>query len=329
MTRSAGWPAPAPRAGEAKPRHRGRWQTAKRWLVPAFAVLVVAMLVSHAHKVDWDGAWEALQSYRASTLAVAVALAAASYFVFGGYDVLGKYYVGHALSLPRIWATAFVCYAFNLNLGSLVGSIGLRIKLYASHGLAPGEIGRVLGFSLLTNWLGYCALAGTLFVTGAVAFPDDAPIHGGALRALGAVLVLAVAAYLGACLVSRRREWTVRGHRLVLPKARLALLQLLLSTVNWSLMAFIIHYLLGGAVGYPVVLGVLLAAAIAGVATHVPAGLGVLEAVFIALMDGLVPQGRLLGALLAYRAIYYLAPLAIAIVVYFVLDRMARRARAS
>ena len=63
-------------------------------------------------------------------------------------------------------------------------------------------------------------------------------------------------------------------------------------------------------------LAVLLVAAVAGVITHVPAGLGVLEAVFVALLSHQLPQGQLLGALLAYRAIYYLLPLAIATVAY-------------
>lgn len=56
--------------------------------------------------------------------------------------------------------------------------------------------------------------------------------------------------------------------------------------------------------------------------THVPAGLGVLEAVFVALLAHRVPQGELLAALLAYRAIY-LAPLAIAAALFFVVDAEA------
>ena len=59
-----------------------------------------------------------------------------------------------------------------------------------------------------------------------------------------------------------------------------------------------------------------LAAAVAGVIAHVPAGLGVLEAVFIALLGATVPEPRLLGALLAYRALYYIVPLAAAVPLY-------------
>ena len=70
----------------------------------------------------------------------------------------------------------------------------------------------------------------------------------------------------------------------------------------------------------PVPIGVLLVAAIAGVITHVPAGLGVLEAVFVALLSYQLPASELLATLLAYRAIYYLIPLMIAALVYVVLE---------
>jgi uncharacterized membrane protein YbhN (UPF0104 family) len=66
---------------------------------------------------------------------------------------------------------------------------------------------------------------------------------------------------------------------------------------------------------------------VAGVITHVPAGLGVLEAVFVALLAHQLPQSRLLAALLAYRAIYYLLPLAIATVAYALTEVRAKRLR--
>ena len=47
-----------------------------------------------------------------------------------------------------------------------------------------------------------------------------------------------------------------------------------------------------------------------------PAGLGVLEAVFIALLVPPLNTPALVGVLLTYRAIYYLAPLLVALVLY-------------
>jgi uncharacterized membrane protein YbhN (UPF0104 family) len=67
-------------------------------------------------------------------------------------------------------------------------------------------------------------------------------------------------------------------------------------------------------------------AAIAGVLLHIPAGLGVTEAVFIALLSHLVPEHQLLGALLAYRAIFYLTPLLAGALLYLKLEMRTRKA---
>jgi uncharacterized membrane protein YbhN (UPF0104 family) len=106
----------------------------------------------------------------------------------------------------------------------------------------------------------------------------------------------------------------------------MALCQLLMSSANWLLMAGAMFMLLEQKIAFLAVLGVLLAAAIAGVITHVPAGLGVLEAVFVALLSDQLPKSELLAALLMYRAIYYLAPLLVATLVYLLVEARAKTA---
>jgi uncharacterized membrane protein YbhN (UPF0104 family) len=53
---------------------------------------------------------------------------------------------------------------------------------------------------------------------------------------------------------------------------------------------------------------------------HVPGGLGVLEAVFVAALSYRIPSVSILAALMVYRAIYYLAPLAAAVIAYVLLE---------
>jgi uncharacterized membrane protein YbhN (UPF0104 family) len=138
-----------------------------------------------------------------------------------------------------------------------------------------------------------------------------------------------VLGYVLLCWRSKRREWQVRGRSVTLPTVRVAFLQLALSTLNWALIASVVYVLLQQRIDYPSVLAVLLMAAVAGVITHVPAGLGVLEAVFVALLAHRMPQGELIAALLCYRAIYYLAPLCVATLVFFTLDARKKREHAS
>jgi len=50
-----------------------------------------------------------------------------------------------------------------------------------------------------------------------------------------------------------------------------------------------------------------------GILSHVPGGLGVFEAIVVLLLKPYVPAASIVGSLLAYRAMYYLLPLVIAL----------------
>jgi uncharacterized membrane protein YbhN (UPF0104 family) len=285
---------------------------------------VLGLIGVRAREIDWSDVLTALRALPLSTVALAAVIALTAYGAYIGYDLLARRYTGHRLGLGQTAAVAGVCFAFNLNLGALVGGVALRYRLYGRFGLSGSVITRILGFALLTNWIGYSALAGTAFISGLVALPDDAPISSAALRAFGAVLLLVVAAYLVACRWSRRRRWDVRGYTIELPRAGMAMLQITAAVAHWSLIATVMYVLMQGSVGFVTVLGALLLSSVAGVITHIPAGLGVLEAVFLSLLAGAHPVNQLLAALLAYRAVFYLGPLLIAGFAYLALELATR-----
>ena len=309
-------------------RRRAWWPAAKRTATIAFFVLVLGLIANQARTVDWAAVLNAIRAYRAPTLLAAAGLAAASFAVYCCYDLIGRHQTGHPVPRGTVAGIGFVSYAFGLNLGSLVGSVAFRYRLYSGHGLETAVITKVLALSVLTNWLGYFAVGGTVFLFAPIALPPDWKLGSEGLRYLGAAMLALALAYLAMCSFARRREWQVRGHTVQLPSTRVALLQLVLSSFNWLLIAGVIHTLLQQKIDYPTVLGVFLVAAVAGVITHVPAGLGVLEAVFLALLSHRAPQSELLAALLAYRAIYYLAPLAIASALFFRVDLRSANPRA-
>ena len=302
-----------------------RWVRVRTLLTIALAVVVVGLMVHWARTVKWAEVLTVLQNYPVSTLAAAAAIAALSHLLYSTYDLIGRHQTGHPLRTRQVLGVAFVSYAFNLNLGSLVGGFAMRYQLYSRLGLSTPVITQVLGLSLLTNWLGYAFVAGTAFALSPPELPAAWELGSAGLHGLGGALVLLVLGYLGLCFAARRREWTIRGHRLVLPTGAVAFWQLGVSAGNWASIAGVVYVLMQQHAAYASVLCVLLIAAIAGVITHVPAGLGVIEAVFIALLSRQVPQAELVAALLAYRAIYYLAPLGIAVTLLFGLE--ARGAR--
>ena len=320
--------APAGQGASAAPgKHATLLKWAKRGLTLFFFIAVPVLLYTLMKNLDWNEVLHALESYKPATLALGFLVAAGSYLTYCGFDVLARRYTEHKLSIKQIIPVTFVCYAFNLNLSSWVGGIALRYRLYSRLGLDVPTITRILSLSLITNWLGYMLLAGFVFAGGFIDLPDGWKIGDTTLQMIGFALLAVCFGYFIACRFSKKRTWTIRKQKLVLPSLNQALRQALLGALNWGLMALLIYILLPEKAFYPAVLGILLISSIAGVIAHIPAGLGVLETVFITLMQHQFSKGQLLAALIGYRVIYFLIPLVLAVVVYLVLENRAKSLR--
>ena len=306
-------------------RDRAWWPWAKRIVGAAFLLVVGSLLVRYARTVDWERVRESMMELPRPVLMQAVLFAVVSHLVYSLLDVVGRHYTRHHLRDTKVMQISFTSYAFNLNLGSLVGGIGFRYRLYGKMGVRYGDITRIVTLSMITNWLGYILLAGILFTAAPLELPPRWGLDLEELRLLGVGLLSVTVVYLGLCAFARRRCWNVRGHQIDLPSLRMAFSQLAISCTHWMFMAAVPWALLQGQVEYPQALAVLLVAAIAGVLLHIPAGLGVTEAVFIALLSHKVPEHQLLGALLAYRAIFYLMPLLAGALLYLKLEMRTRR----
>jgi uncharacterized membrane protein YbhN (UPF0104 family) len=322
--------APAPERLKAA---RPAWKTwGLRALTLAFFALVVVVLVRMAHTLDWATVKATLAGYRIGTLALAGALAACSYLVYAGFELTARRYSGHSVPPALTGLVGAVSYSFNLNLGAWLGGIGFRYRLYSQLGVEPGTTTRLYLSTLMSNWTGYLAVAGAAFAFYGLSLPPSWELTGAGLRWIGGLLLLVAAGFLALCAFSRKRHWSLRGHEIDLPSGPVAALQMALGATNWMLMAGIVYTLLphaGAAPAYGTVLATLLVACIAGVVTHIPAGLGVLEAVFIALLGHRVPEAQLLGALIAYRAVYYLVPLVAAGLAYAALEARLRKGAAA
>ncbi len=320
----------APATADHERDQRGwRALVRQRWFGPAVALLFLALVgwlvADHVREIDWADVRSALAAYRAPTLAAAAALVVASHLTYASYELIGRRYVGHTLGAVRVLGVGFVSYAFNLNLGSLVGGVGFRLRLYNKLGLDATQIARLIVLSLVTNWSGWLLLAGATFALRQIELPPAYAVSLGLLQALGVLMVALPLAYVAACFFAERREWAWREHRFTLPSGRLALAQLGVSSLNWALIGAIVWQLMPRELGFGTVLATQLSAAVIAVPTHVPGGLGVLEAVYVAVLGGRVPTTSLIAALLAFRALYYVLPLAVAAALHLALELSAKR----
>jgi uncharacterized membrane protein YbhN (UPF0104 family) len=290
-----------------------------------FFLLVAWLVADYVKVIDWAGVRRALSGYSPSTLAAAAGLAALSHLTYASYDLLGRAYAGHDLAARRVLTVGFISYAFNLNLGSLVGGVGFRLRLYHRLGLRAGQIGHVIALSLATNWSGWLLLAGTAFATRQVPLPDSFAPGALGLQALGMAMIAASLGYVALCFGSPRRRWHWRGYTFRLPSGRMALAQVAVSSFNWLLIGTIVWLLMPRGLGYGSVVATQLSAAMLAVPTHIPGGLGVIEAIFVAAFGNAHVLSELIAALLAYRALYYLLPLAVAAVLYVSVEAGVRR----
>lgn len=307
------------------PAVRQAWVWAKRLAPWVLAAVVVFLLLDYAKEVDWPVVWRTLKAFPVSLLLFSAGLALTSHAVYASFDVIARFLTRHKIGPVRSWSIAAISFAFNLNFGALIGGLGLRLRLYTRRGLSIGTVGQIAMYSVLTNWLGWCWVAG---VTLMVAPPrvDVEWVPGVVvLRALGVVLLLVAIGYHVMCALWGGATIQLREQNITLPHWRMSLLQGALGSASWLLMGLSIWNLLGWRIDYPSALGVLLLAAVAGAIAHVPAGLGVLEAVFVAALHGRLSVTDILAAVLAYRAVHHLLPLLLALPAYGLDELTARR----
>ncbi len=304
---------------------RARLPMLRKVLVACFLLVAAFLLWRYARAVDWHEVGAAIAGYPASRLALAAGASMLAYAFYCSFDVLARAYTAHVLPLRRVLSIAFVCYAFNLNLGAIVGGIGFRYRLYSHADLRVATISRVVAFTIASNWSGFLLLGGLSLVFNPVPLPAQWEVASSVLRIVGFAMLAAVGLWLAMCALSRQRSWSPRGHRIELPSLTIALLQLVLASASWLAIAMILFLLMPAGVGYLTVAGVLLLSVLSNLVIRVPANLGVMEAVFVALLGPQLGTPQVLAAVLTWRAVFHVGPLLLAAPVYLLLEAHARR----
>jgi phosphatidylglycerol lysyltransferase len=259
-------------------------------------------ILGHVHAISTVNLWRAglftLAGYGCLTL----------------YDALAVHFAGAHVPYPRVALISFMGYAIGHNVGLNTLSGGaVRYRAYSALGLGAKQIATIIAFGTVTFLLGAGFLLGVSLLTQAGMSGSVLHVRAWLAMLVGGVLVAAVTAYLW--LVSTRTE-PLRYGRIVIPmpKARIAFAQVAVACADLLCAASVLYVLLPqqAAISFAAFACIYLIAIAAGVISNVPGGIGVFEAVLLLLLRS-VPKGSLLGALVAYRAIYYFAPFAVAL----------------
>lgn len=272
----------------------------------------------------------AMAGIGAVQLTWAVAAAAVSYWLLTLYDVLALHHLRRDLPYRWVAFTAFTSYAFSHSLGfaSIIGTT-VRYRLYAPLGLGAVEVAQVTLFVVTTFMLGLAVVMPIVMLIDPTALkslhlaPEAAVLLGG-----GALAVLAAYVLAGAWI---RRPFRVFGHAIAFPRPSVAVGQLLLGLCDLSLAAGVLYLCLPGAeaVGYMDVVVAFGLALVAGIISHVPGGLGVFDAIVLVSLTPEMAGADVMAGLLAFRMIYYLAPLVLAGLMFGALEAFQARHRIS
>lgn len=257
-------------------------------------------------------------------IASALGFAAASYVCLTGFDYLGLRYAGHRLPYRYVALASFVSLSFGHNIGVASLSTGaLRYRFYARKGLGVGDVARVILFSGMTVGLGLMVLGGAALLFAPAHAQKMTGLSQSLLFALGVACFTLVALYV---LAAARVRGSVRLYRwkLPMPSLPLALGQIALGSANFAFVAACLYQgvSLAEEVTYVVLASTYVIAQVAALISHVPGGLGVLEATVVLLL----PQAQVIGALILFRLVYFLLPLALGAILFVLSESLHGRA---
>ena len=296
----------------------------------AVAVAIALVLLEHELKAyHYGDLMRQVWTLPHSHLALALLLTAVAYAVLPGYDAIALAYVDHPLPLRRIAFGSFIAYALSHSLGFPLLSGGpVRYRFWSVWGLSTSEIAQAISFAGATFIIGMIAVAGFVFVLEPTSTIQLLRLPFSSLKPLGALCLVAVAAYL-ALSATRYKTFRFFDWEFPVPSTRLALAQLLVAVVDWTAAGAVLYVLLppGYNLSFLPVLGVFLLAQFAGILSHIPGGLGVFEAIVVLLLEPHLPAASIVGSLLAYRAIYYLLPLVVALAFLIAFEVQRQRDR--
>lgn len=313
------------RAGFRLFRMRLRWWNTGHLVatVLASAVFVGSLWViaRELRGFEYAEVWAYLQALPVEYVLVAVTLTVLTFIVLTGYDTLALRYLEIELSTRRIAFSAFIGYAVSQAVGNPILTGGsVRYRLYSLWELSPTEIAKAILFAGVSFWLGFFTLGGVVFL-GAPMDLTEALDLSFSTGFLGVLCLAPVVGYAGVTAL-RSEPVTVKGWTFDMPPQWMLPVQILLAAADLTLAASVVYVLLPPEIGIslPYLVGVYLIALLAGLVSHVPGGLGVFESIMLLLLTPEVPAPTVLGALLAYRGVFHLLPLVVALVAFGVYE---------
>ena len=306
-------PVPPPRRGLKRPnRSAQRWKRLGSVAIGLglFSVSLLVLQRWFSHTSIEELTLE-LAAIRGQNIALAIVFTGLSFAALVGYEYYAVRYVGRTIATPLLALYAFVTQsiAHAVGFAIFVGAT-IRYKLYAPSGLSILDVAKIQVFFTTTFGLGALTLIGAVLLIEPGPLVSATELPHALWRMAGVLLLACVVGFIivGAVL---NRPLRLFGHLIALPRARVTVIQVGLGVADLLAVAASLHLLMPVSLQltYFELVGIFVAAMTLGLISHIPGSLGVFESAVILLIQPLPEQSApLLGALIAFRAIYYILP---------------------
>ena len=265
--------------------------------------------------VDMQDVFAQVRAIPVTLLIAALAATATGYGALIGYDWSALRYLHKKVPFQAVIVGGFLGYSFGNTIG--VGAVSggaVRYRIYSAYGLNAFEVAAVSTFVSLAFGLGITIIGLFALMMHPQALAGLVSWTPSSIQFVSGLTLAAIVALVSYLSITGK---TLRVRKFEIPFPRPGLLgaQLLFSLVDTCMAALTLYILLpAGAPGFATFLAVFVVAVLAGVASHVPGGVGVFESIIVAAMPTAAPLDQVAAALLLYRLIYYLVPFALAMV---------------
>ncbi|CAO4154844.1 lysylphosphatidylglycerol synthase domain-containing protein [Methylorubrum aminovorans] len=321
-------------AGSKPASRRGRFA----WIGTAASLVLILVSLGVLWKLSGEISWAELQTaftaVAAGRLGEAFFFVAVSYLFLTCYDALALRQL--RLKMPyRITALAsFTSYAVSFTLGfPLITAATIRYWIYSKRGLSAAKIAALTVIAGFTFWLGMGVVLGFSLIieAGQLASLTFQSIGVNTTARLNQILGFGtlglVLGYL-AWVSVKRRYIKVRHWQLELPGATVSFSQMVVGIGDVCAAAAVLYMLMpeGMNLAFTTFLAIYVLAAMLGIASNAPGGIGVFEATILLALSYL-PRESVLGSLLLFRVCYYVVPFVLALVMLGVYEGSQRLRR--
>jgi phosphatidylglycerol lysyltransferase len=307
----------------------------RRLLALLLAIIPIAMfsvalwtLYNQLHHWRLSDISQSISRIPPARIALALGLTVLGYLVLTLYDVLALRHISRPLPFGKTAQASFISTAISYNVGfNVLASGSLRLRLYTGFGLSAFEAGQIIPFCTITFWTGYLFLGGLSLIFFRLPLPPGVSLHPSAIPVVGAALWALLAAYAGLSFL--RKTIRIRGYEFPIPRPRMVLLQILVSSLDWLCASAVLFVLLpsGSPIGLFTLLGMFLLAQIVGLVSSLPGGIGVFEGMMLFLLAPSLGAVGVTGVLIVYRIIYYFVPFIAALLLFAVRELRQRSAQ--